>query len=176
MMTLVTITDVAKAKWPTLAPALAGAGIVTGRGPRTIYSSDEAAYAKAGDVIIESTAPTTVPFLVSLRDGHPARISFGFQDMAFGHALIAELVRATPDIAYGEPATAKLLMHAVRVAKTGASVLIEGETGTGKELFARAIHNLSPRGKRPLIKVNCACLPSNLVESELFGVAAINSR
>ena len=170
-MTLVTITSVAKAEWPTLVPALAGAGIAANNGPCTIYSSDEAASAKAGDVVIESTAPTTVPYLVSPKDGHPARIGFAFQDMAFGHALVAELVRATPDMAYGEPATATLLAQAARVAKTGAPVLIEGETGSGKEGLARFVHAQSARSAGPFVAINCAALPETMAEAMLFGHA-----
>jgi formate hydrogenlyase transcriptional activator len=56
-----------------------------------------------------------------------------------------------------------------QIAPTDTTVLILGETGTGKELVARAIHGLSPRKDRALLKVNCATLPSNLIESELFG-------
>ena len=62
-----------------------------------------------------------------------------------------------------------VLERVSRVAPTDSTVLISGETGTGKELIARAIHNASPRAHRALIKVNCAALPEGLVASELFG-------
>jgi chemotaxis protein methyltransferase CheR len=62
-----------------------------------------------------------------------------------------------------------VLKRIERVASTKSTVLIMGETGTGKELMARAIHKLSPRGKRAMVKVNCAALPAELIESEFFG-------
>ena len=67
------------------------------------------------------------------------------------------------------PALETVLEQVERVAPTAATVLIQGETGTGKELIARAIHNLSSRYGRAFIKLNCAAIPLDLLESELFG-------
>lgn len=67
------------------------------------------------------------------------------------------------------PALEAVLEGVKRVAPTSSTVLIQGETGTGKELIARAIHNISSRCGRPFIKLNCAAIPLDLLESELFG-------
>jgi formate hydrogenlyase transcriptional activator len=69
----------------------------------------------------------------------------------------------------GSPAIQKVHQLLSQVAFANTTVLVLGETGTGKELIARAIHNASPRAKQPLIKVNCAAIPAQLIESELFG-------
>src|SRR5690242_9998338 len=70
----------------------------------------------------------------------------------------------------GNSVALRHVLHQVEiVAPTDATVLVLGETGTGKELAARAIHDASGRGHGPFIKVNCAAIPSGLLESELFG-------
>jgi transcriptional regulator with GAF, ATPase, and Fis domain len=77
--------------------------------------------------------------------------------------------RAFEQIIGKSPALESVLEQVERVATTDSTVLIEGETGTGKELIAHAIHNVSPRCGRALIKLNCAAIPLDLLESELFG-------
>lgn len=70
----------------------------------------------------------------------------------------------------GDSAALRIVLEQVeRVAPADSTVLIQGETGTGKELIAHAIHNASPRSGHPLIKLNCAAIPFDLLESELFG-------
>lgn len=78
-------------------------------------------------------------------------------------------VRRFEQIIGNSPALRVVLEQAERVAAADSTVLIQGETGTGKELIAHAVHNASPRSGHSLIKLNCAAIPFDLLESELFG-------
>ena len=73
------------------------------------------------------------------------------------------------DIVGRSPAFQQVMQQVLIVAPTDSTVLLHGETGTGKELIARAIHKLSSRRDRPYVRMNCAAIPSGLLESELFG-------
>src|SRR3954469_2202069 len=79
------------------------------------------------------------------------------------------VARKFEQIIGNSPALESVLAEVERVASTDSTVLVLGETGTGKELIARAIHHLSRRCGRPFIKLNCAAIPFDLLESELFG-------
>ena len=94
-----------------------------------------------------------------------------FQDLTQVEQLQKELqARYTfEDIVGRSQAMMRLFEILPQIAESSSTVLIEGPSGTGKELFARAIHNLSPRKNRPFVAVNCAALPDTLLESELFG-------
>jgi PAS domain S-box-containing protein len=94
-----------------------------------------------------------------------------FQDLSPIEQLRKELEGkyTFEDIVGRSAAMTKLFDILPQIAESASTVLIEGPSGTGKELFARAIHNLSPRKKKPFIAVNCAALPDTLLESELFG-------
>jgi transcriptional regulator with PAS, ATPase and Fis domain len=72
-------------------------------------------------------------------------------------------------LVYCDPTMAAVVQRAQRIARSDASVLVQGESGTGKEVIARYIHHTSQRAKGPFIAVNCAAIPEQLLESELFG-------
>ena len=74
-----------------------------------------------------------------------------------------------PDVVARSPALRETFDFAARAAETRATVLLSGETGSGKEVVARAVHSLGPRSHRPFVAVNCAAFPETLLESELFG-------
>jgi len=175
-MTMIGISEKAQGSQPTLVAWLAGAGIETGlvdpatapdRAAQRILHVTEAALARQHDILIDFA--DGAPVLRRAKVGRPATIVFGFEDMAFGHALVAEMIRPRVMPACGEPESARFLGLAARVARSDATVLLLGKTGTGKEGVARYIHAVSPRAERPFVAVNCAALPETMLEAMLFG-------
>lgn len=168
-----TISEAVRENLPMLEGWLASAwirpvaaGAATAQTAKVLMAA-EIASASHRDILIDFR--DGAPSLVRAANGLPARIAFGFDDMALGLALVAELLRAGRGPAVGEPAMAKLMGYAARIARSEAAVLIQGETGTGKEGMARLVHDESPRAKGPFIAVNCAALPETMVEAILFG-------
>lgn len=177
-MRIVGISAEASLCCPALAAWLAGVGIgsrivdasvAPARDEMRILAASEIAHASVRDILIETTDGE--PSLVRAVHGMPARIRFGFEDMAFGLAMIAELCRPAMRPAVGEPESAIYLKLAEKVAHSDATVLVLGETGTGKEGVARFIHAVSPRADKPFVAVNCAALPDTMLEAILFGHA-----
>jgi DNA-binding NtrC family response regulator len=77
--------------------------------------------------------------------------------------------RGAPQLVGEDPSLRKVFASLQKAAATDTTVLLEGESGTGKELFARSLHALSPRAEAPFVAINCAAIPENLLETELFG-------
>ena len=90
-------------------------------------------------------------------------------DLATENVRLRAEIEEQYEIVGGSRAIREVIERIEKVAPTPARVLITGENGTGKELVARAIHALSPRGRGPFVEVNCAAIPAELIESELFG-------
>ncbi len=97
-----------------------------------------------------------------------------FRDLSLVEELRKELTSRFQmgDMVSQSPAMQKIFKLLPQVAESDSTILIEGETGTGKELLARAIHDLSPRRNKPFVGINCGGLPDTLLESELFGYKA----
>ena len=97
-----------------------------------------------------------------------------FRDLSLVEELRKELDNRFElgDMVSRSPLMNKIFQILPQIAESDSTVLITGETGTGKELLARALHNLSPRKNKPFVAINCGALPDNLLESELFGYKA----
>ena len=109
----------------------------------------------------EKALQDTMTEVAALKDRLIEENAYLQEEVKLNHRF-EEIIGASPQL--------RQVLHKIeQVAPTPTTVLILGETGTGKELFARAIHHLSERQDRPLVKVNCAALPAGIVESELFG-------
>jgi len=107
-------------------------------------------------------------------DGHVIGGVETFQDLSQVEQLRKELgARYTFEDIIGRSSVMRDLFQILpHIAESDSTVLVEGDSGTGKELVARALHNLSPRKKKPFVAINCGALPDNLLESELFGYKA----
>ena len=175
-MKTIGLSEKAAATHPALASWLKGAGLAclvvagepaSSREQSRILHVSERSVATHRDILTDFADGT--PVLIRAAHGLPTTIRFGFDDMAFGHALIAELARPTHRPACGEPESASFLALARRIAVSDATVLLLGETGTGKEGVARYLHHSSTRADKPFIAVNCAALPETMLEAMLFG-------
>jgi len=135
---------------------------------------------KSGEPIVNRTAYIVnadgkrIPVSIStaiLRDADGKVIGGAetFRDLSIEEELKQQLHGGVREIVSHSPAMRHILGMLPDVAASEATVVIQGETGTGKELLARSIHDLSPRRKAPFVAVNCSALPDTLLESELFG-------
>jgi len=128
--------------------------------------------------VILLTAHGTIPDAVEATQSG----AYDFLTKPVDHAELIDRVRSAvsqssadgdqewaSDIITANPGMLQVLEDARRVAATDSSVLIQGASGTGKEVLAQALHNASPRGKKPFIAINCGAIPADLLESELFG-------
>ena len=137
------------------------ATVVMISGHATIQTAVEATQLGAYDILEKPLDTDRV--LVLLRNAFETRL------LSEENERLRETIESRYEIVGRTYGVRALLERIDKVAGTPARVLITGENGTGKELVARAIHRGSPRAKKPFVEVNCAAIPSELIESELFG-------
>ncbi|WP_404373478.1 sigma-54 interaction domain-containing protein [Sphingomonas sp. MMS24-J45] len=130
-----------------------------------LVAEGETPPAAARTVVIGSDGRCIIPS----RDGSPARVAFGPADAAVGAGFVRALLAEPEMPTAADPESLALYALAERVAAADITVLINGPTGTGKEVLARAIHLNSARAAGPFIAINCAALPETMLEAMLFG-------
>jgi len=125
------------------------------------------------EMAVEATKKGAFDFIVKPPDLNKLLITLrnavDKKDLVIETKVLRRKVTKTREIVGSTPAIVNIMDTIEKVAPTDARVLITGENGTGKELVARWIHEKSNRAKNPIIEVNCAAIPSELIESELFG-------
>jgi len=137
------------------------ATVVMISGHATIRTAVEATQAGAYEILEKPL--DTDRILVMLRN------ALSHMDLQEENARLKQSIDAPFEIVGKTPVMRALMEKVEKVASTPARVLITGENGTGKELVARALHRMSPRANKPFVEVNCAAIPGELIESELFG-------
>jgi two-component system, NtrC family, nitrogen regulation response regulator NtrX len=137
------------------------ATVVMISGHATIRTAVEATQAGAYEILEKPL--DTDRILVMLRN------ALSHMDLQEENARLKQSIDAPFEIVGKTPVMRALMEKVEKVATTPARVLITGENGTGKELVARALHRMSPRANKPFVEVNCAAIPGELIESELFG-------
>jgi two-component system response regulator FlrC len=130
-----------------------------------LIADGEIPQAPARTLILGGGAREAVPF----SDGNPARLSYDSDDAAIGNGFASAMLRGPTAPVAADPESLALLALSERVAASDITVLINGPTGTGKEVLARAIHSGSSRKDGPFIAINCAALPESMLEAMLFG-------
>ena len=145
--------------------AVERAGAKAPAGAAYLVAEGEPVIVPARTVVVGSEGRTVVPH----RDGAPARIAYGHDDAAVGNAFARALVGGPNLPTAADPESLALLALAERVAEADITVLVNGPTGTGKEVLARTIHLASARRDGPFIALNCAALPETMLEAMLFG-------
>lgn len=128
---------------------------------REVFIASDLGYCVVNTIPLRNICSDVIGVIAVIRDTHDVRNLM--------RSMTSSLPMTFADIPFVSPVMEQVLGQARRYAESDSTILISGETGTGKELFARALHSASERAKAAFVPINCAAIPDTLLESELFG-------